>query len=93
MSVIDELAAMDDKALMAKLGLSTQLEDFKSALKRAKALPDKDQKAISDSLKRQLEPHIYPSELKYQVDRAERKAKGKSDDGPCGCLQGVVEDY
>lgn len=75
---IDKVVAMDDPTLMTTLGLKQQLDEFKEAAKEAATLTGDARKKVAESLERQLTPRVYPSELKYEVERAKRKAT----DGP-----------
>lgn len=77
---IKSLLALDDSALLAKLGLGQKLQDFKDSLTKAAALPD-DQKAdVEKQLAKMFGPHDYMvSDFNYTVESAERRAlKAKS---------------
>lgn len=86
---IDTLKAMDDAALMKKMGLTSQLEEFKTALDEASKLTGKARKYVLDDLERQLEPRIYGDSLKWRVEEAKKRASGKTT--PCGVCEGAVD--
>jgi hypothetical protein len=86
--IIDDLLALDDAGLNEKLGYTAKVSDFKKDLSTAASLPKVARAKIAENLKRQLEPNIYPSDLHYDVERAQAKAAGKTtpDSVCCGCV-------
>lgn len=86
---IKTLLALDDTELGAKLGHAHALAEFKESLTRADALEGDARKKVEDRLDDMLNPTIYADSLKYAVESAERKAKGKT--GPADVLEGCCD--
>ena len=86
---IDRLSEMDDATLLRTLGFQQQVDEFKSALTDAKTLEGDARKKVADELEHQLTPKVWPSELKYSVERAKRKEKGATT--PCSVCEGMVD--
>jgi hypothetical protein len=76
--LIDELSGMDDAALANKLGFADKVKAFRDDLARAGKLAGDPRKKVLDTLDRMFRPSIYPDELHYTVESAERKAAGKT---------------
>lgn len=75
--IIDDLLAMDDNALMGKLGLNAQLKEARSGLTEMAALSGDARKEAASRVDRMFQPHVYPSEMKWIAKDAQRAAKCK----------------
>jgi hypothetical protein len=77
--IIDELLGMDDAALSKKIGFADKLQVFKNDIGRASKLSGDARTKVVDHLKRTFAPSSYAIEdIGYTVDRAEKKADGKT---------------
>lgn len=91
---ISQMLKLDDQALAAALGFADKVKSFKDDLTRADKLEPKFRKGVNESLEKMFKPNIWPEDLKYKVDHAEKKQKDPDCDGPadvvtcagdCGC--------
>lgn len=76
--LITELSAMDDAALAAKLGFSDKVKAFRDDLARADKLTGDPRTSVEKALNQMFTPNVYPDELRWKVESAERKAAGKT---------------
>lgn len=88
---IKTLLALSDDELAAKLGYAKRIADFRADLERGGALTGEPRKLVEDKINSMLTPNIWPEDLKYTVERAERKASGKDKTTPESVLEGCCE--
>lgn len=74
---IAELVAMDDTALADVLGFSNKLLQAKEDLAKLATLSGAAREEAEDRISSMLTPNIYPSEISYIYDDAQRRAKSK----------------
>lgn len=89
--IITELKGLDDAALSTRLGYDKKLSEFKSDIELADGLKGDARKNVADKIDRMLSPNIYPEEIKWAVQREQRKeAKATTPDSvlsDCGCVE------
>jgi len=91
--MIAELKGLDDSALAKKLGFSDKVEGFKKDLERADKLDGPARAKVEARLKEMFTPHVYVEGFSYDVDRAEKKASGKTTPSDIvGCCCDLPED-
>lgn len=79
---ISQMLKLDDAALAKALGFADKVKSFKEDLTRADKLEPKFRTGVNESLEKMFQPNIWPEDLKYKVDKAERKQKDPDCDGP-----------
>lgn len=90
--LIDELTALDDKALAVKLGFDDKVKAFRGDLARAAKLEGDGRKKVVNHLTRMFTPQSYAIEdLGYTLDRAEKKGKTTPAE-MAGCCCGMPGD-
>jgi hypothetical protein len=72
---IKTLRAMDDAQLLDILGLVNTLNDFKEDLEEADKLSGKAREEVQERINNMLSPRIYPGDLGYAIEDAQRRAK------------------
>lgn len=71
---IKTLAALDDAALLVKLGYADKLAKAKADLAAADALTGDARKYAETRISSMFTPNVYPDEIGYAVESAVRKA-------------------
>lgn len=94
--IIDELKGLDDNALLAKLGLSAQLDEAKKGIAAAAALEGDARTIAANRVAKMFEPHVWPGEFKHIAKSAVRQANRSGvdemlDDDPC-CVMPMDDD-
>lgn len=90
--IINELSGLDDASLGAKLGFNDKVKAFRDDLARADKLSGDARKSVVKAIDQMFKPNIYPDELRWKVESAERKEKCKTTpasvvtDAGCDCL-------
>lgn len=83
---LDKLKSMTDEQLLDVLGYKNKVESFKEDIAKADGLKGEARKKIEADIERMFTPHVYPEDLKWKIEHAERKAKtGKEEACCCGC--------
>lgn len=89
---IDTIAALSDDELLEVMGFKRQIAEARKALAEMQKLTGDARKYAEERIVSMFTPHVYPSEFKYIVEDAQRKAKkqdGKAalcDCSPCSVL-------
>lgn len=78
-SVIDQLNALDDDALMEAVGLKAQLANIKKTLAEMAALKGEGRKTAERKVRNMLSPEVGEDRLHWALEDAKRENKGRKD--------------
>lgn len=86
---LETLKGYTDDQLLDVLGFKNKVENFKEQIKKADELKGDARKEVESEIERMFTPHVYPEDLKWKIESAERHAKmkrtGKDEACHCGC--------
>jgi len=83
--IITQLLAMDDAALMAKIGLNAKLDAAKKNLAELNSLTGEARTHAIGRLERQFQPNVYPEEWSWIKEDAQRHACRSAKEEMCDC--------